>query len=331
VKDFAREEFVRKGFAVDVAIHAPDRDSDDRNHHAHLLITMRTVGEEGFSKIKESNEQREARRAEGLTREERLDLLREKWAHLANRHLERHGHEARIDHRSLKAQGIDDREATVHVGYAANEMAHRGAQSDRIDALLDVLARNQIRIDIRGIDLQLAESPESDAQWSAALGREWEPDKRVGGYAARADRSARNPLFEFSLPSKTAAAQHEPLKVLDGATGVVAKLADFQFEQMSGPEPAHADPARTESAHAKSAAPDEARAARAAMALLNIHESLEKGEPLSAADLRDLSREHRAQIRANGDEAIRQILNDAGDDASRYRKEIDVDRGLEPD
>ena len=44
VKDFAREAFVRQGYAVDIAIHAPDKDSDDRNHHAHLMVTMRTLG-----------------------------------------------------------------------------------------------------------------------------------------------------------------------------------------------------------------------------------------------------------------------------------------------
>ena len=44
VKDFAREAFVRKGYAVDIAIHAPDKESDARNHHAHLMVTRRTLG-----------------------------------------------------------------------------------------------------------------------------------------------------------------------------------------------------------------------------------------------------------------------------------------------
>lgn len=48
VKDFVREQFTRKGFAVDVAIHAPDKDSDERNFHAHLLITTRSIGPDGF-------------------------------------------------------------------------------------------------------------------------------------------------------------------------------------------------------------------------------------------------------------------------------------------
>jgi hypothetical protein len=43
------------------------------------------------------------------------DYLRERWAELANEALEKCGHDARIDHRSLKDQGID-RVAQIHVG-----------------------------------------------------------------------------------------------------------------------------------------------------------------------------------------------------------------------
>jgi hypothetical protein len=40
--------------------------------------------------------------------------LRECWAELQNAHLEKHGHNDRVDHRSLKAQGID-REPEKHL------------------------------------------------------------------------------------------------------------------------------------------------------------------------------------------------------------------------
>jgi len=116
VKDFAREQFVRRGYGVDVAIHVPDGDSDARNHHAHLMITMRTLGPDGFAPTKDRSMNSKAQLAE----------WREEWAELANRHLARHGHEARIDHRSLEAQGID-REPTIHVGPAGQAMDERGA------------------------------------------------------------------------------------------------------------------------------------------------------------------------------------------------------------
>ena len=146
VKDFAREAFVRKGYAVDIAIHAPDKTSDDRNHHAHIMVTMRTLDGDGFA----------AKKDPSMNRREQLGEWREQWAHLANRHLERHGHEARIDHRSLKQQGIE-REAGIHLGYAANEMAQRGAQSDRMDALRQVIARNDIRVEVGKIERELAQ------------------------------------------------------------------------------------------------------------------------------------------------------------------------------
>ena len=145
VKDFAREAFVRKGYAVDIAIHAPDKTSDERNHHAHIMVTMRTLDADGFA----------AKKDPSMNRREQLGEWREQWAHLANRHLERHGHEARIDHRSLKQQGIE-REAGIHLGYAANEMAQRGAQSDRMDALRQVIARNDIRFEVGKIERELA-------------------------------------------------------------------------------------------------------------------------------------------------------------------------------
>lgn len=83
---------------------------------------------------------------------------REEWAHLCNRHLERHGHEARIDHRSLAEQGIE-REPTIHVGYAGMQMDARGAQSDRMDELRGIIARNDaIRLE-PSIELEIPDAP----------------------------------------------------------------------------------------------------------------------------------------------------------------------------
>ena len=168
VKDFAREAFVRKGYAVDIAIHAPDKDSDERNHHAHLMVTMRTLGADGFAAEKDRE----------LNSRAQLGAWREQWAHLANRHLERHGHEARIDHRSLKEQGID-REAGVHLGYAANEMAQRGAQSDRMDRLKGVIERNDIRLDMAALDREAAELGRQSLEKARAFASDMEALERM--------------------------------------------------------------------------------------------------------------------------------------------------------
>src|SRR5471030_2432675 len=47
--DFAKEMANREGCAVDVAIHAPGKEGDSRNHHAHILRTTRKVGLGGLT------------------------------------------------------------------------------------------------------------------------------------------------------------------------------------------------------------------------------------------------------------------------------------------
>ena len=93
VRDFAREQFVERGMIADIALHAPGRDGDDRNHHAHILLTTREIGPEGFTtKNRDWN------------KVELLEGWREAWARDANLALERAGIEERIDHRTLEAQ-----------------------------------------------------------------------------------------------------------------------------------------------------------------------------------------------------------------------------------
>jgi ATP-dependent exoDNAse (exonuclease V) alpha subunit len=106
--DFARELVKRHGFAVDVAIHAPGKEGDTRNHHAHILCTTRRLTAEGFTeKTRELDD-----RAEGAAE---VTHWREQWAGLTNAALERAGQAVRVDHRSLEVQGID-REPAIHLG-----------------------------------------------------------------------------------------------------------------------------------------------------------------------------------------------------------------------
>lgn len=99
-RKYVSDVFVSRGMIADVAIH----DKGDGNPHAHVMLTTREIGPEGFGKkVREWNDR---------------DLLiewREKWAEYANAELERNGQDSRIDHRTLKAQGID-REPGVHRG-----------------------------------------------------------------------------------------------------------------------------------------------------------------------------------------------------------------------
>ena len=46
---FAQQLVERYGVAADVAIHAPHREGDQRNHHAHILTTTRVLSAEGLT------------------------------------------------------------------------------------------------------------------------------------------------------------------------------------------------------------------------------------------------------------------------------------------
>jgi len=105
MKDFVREQFARKGYAVDWSIHAPDPRGDDRNYHAHILVPLRMIVGESFGKKDRYTKADLSQKIKGL---------RQSWATLANRHLKRYGHAAQIDERSLRAQGIGKRPTKHH-------------------------------------------------------------------------------------------------------------------------------------------------------------------------------------------------------------------------
>ncbi len=99
VREFCQREFVARGMVADIALHAPGREGDDRNHHAHILLTTREIGPEGFTtKNRDWNAV------------EMLEGWREAWALDSNRALERCGLDERIDHRTLEAQRIEAQE-----------------------------------------------------------------------------------------------------------------------------------------------------------------------------------------------------------------------------
>lgn len=132
--EFAQKISDRYGIAADVAIHAPSRNGDERNHHAHILTTTNRVEQDGRlgNKVRELDAVAHDRSANNRDKPNEVEQLRAEWSSLTNRYLERHGLEQRIDHRSLSdqrsaAREIDDqakardldREPTRHMGPAA--------------------------------------------------------------------------------------------------------------------------------------------------------------------------------------------------------------------
>lgn len=119
---FARELVERHGCAADVCIHAPGKEGDNRNHHAHVLLTTRRLGREGFGE--KTRELDEAGAGKLITQ------WRERFASMQNERLQAAGIDARVDHRTLADQGID-RSPTVHLGPAAAGYERRTGEVSR--------------------------------------------------------------------------------------------------------------------------------------------------------------------------------------------------------
>ena len=126
LKEFVEINMVNRGMVADVAIH---RDHEE-NPHAHILLTMRDISADGFGK-----KNREWNPDFGFGKVQNAEKYvdwREAWANLTNEHLSFYRHEARIDHRTLEAQGVD-RMPTIHEGSTVRKMEAQGIQTERGD------------------------------------------------------------------------------------------------------------------------------------------------------------------------------------------------------
>lgn len=156
---FARELVERYGVAVDVAVHLPGAEGDDRNHHAHVLTTTRTVERGADGKLvfgdKATIELSDKKRASmGLGKSaDDVTEIRQLWANLANNALERAGQEARIDHRSNAEQGLD-RVPERHMGQNVVALERKGRRTPTGNHNRQVRAENAQRAEV--IDFALA-------------------------------------------------------------------------------------------------------------------------------------------------------------------------------
>jgi ATP-dependent exoDNAse (exonuclease V) alpha subunit len=134
-RNFAREVAVRYRVAVDLAVHAPRPEGDPRNFHAHLLATTREVTPAGLGAKAGLDMDARERRQRGLPdhRQEFINV-RERWAILTNEALRAANLSARVDHRSLAAQGID-REPLPAIPLMHLKMEQQGVRSEFAEQL----------------------------------------------------------------------------------------------------------------------------------------------------------------------------------------------------
>ena len=143
VREYCKRHFVSAGMCADICIH----DTGGGNPHAHILLTMRPIdnnGEWGAKSKKEymldkSGEKILLKSGEYKSRkidatdwnnQDKAEQWRAAWADTANRYLEKLNHTERIDHRSYERQGIDQI-PTIHLGAAASQMEKRGIRTER--------------------------------------------------------------------------------------------------------------------------------------------------------------------------------------------------------
>jgi len=133
-RDFVRAEFVDRGMIADLNVHWDIGADGMPKPHAHVMLTTREVDEDGFGK-----------KNRDWNRTDLLEKWRERWAEHVNARLAELDIDARIDHRSLEAQGID-LEPQHKIGPAAARMGAQGLASERLDEHHEIARANGEKI-----------------------------------------------------------------------------------------------------------------------------------------------------------------------------------------
>jgi len=133
-RDFVASEFVEQGMIADLNVHWDMTEDGSSKPQAHVMLTMRTVDEKGFGpKMRDWN------------RTGQVERWRERWAELANERLAELDIDARIDHRSLEAQGVA-LEPQSQIGAPASRIESQGLEADRAELHREIARGNGERI-----------------------------------------------------------------------------------------------------------------------------------------------------------------------------------------
>nr|WP_275891185.1 MobQ family relaxase [Acinetobacter ursingii] len=138
----------RHKVVVDAVIHAPHTagGSDDRNYHAHIMLTTRSINQQGNldKKTREFND----------NGKQEVEHWRQQFAELCNQFLEQVGSHERVDHRSYKEQGLN-LEATQHEGSTITQLRRQGKDTEISLSNDAIKARNTERQLIKGLEQEI--------------------------------------------------------------------------------------------------------------------------------------------------------------------------------
>ncbi|MBV8397895.1 MAG: MobA/MobL family protein, partial [Acetobacteraceae bacterium] len=202
VSAFVLKIVEKYGVAADVAIHAPGKEGDHRNIHAHVLVTNRMLDENGF--IEKAPGQRKDIGLSGFARSDfgngdAVLEIRKEWEQHVNRAYEMAGLDIRVDHRSHADRGIEQ-EPTKHLGPAAAGMERREpGSSDRGDINRDIEDRNAALRERAALEIAATK-----AQAELAAARQLaEMESRFGKVGERTTEPAA-PIFDRDAASRAA-------------------------------------------------------------------------------------------------------------------------------
>jgi hypothetical protein len=121
VKDFCNRNFVSKGLVCDIALHKPDKQGDNRNFHAHIMVTTREMTADGWGGKYRRGENKMSDRIDWLKD------IRKSWEDVCNERLDPMDH---ISCRTLEERGIK-REPQQHMGPTATAIERKGKTPER--------------------------------------------------------------------------------------------------------------------------------------------------------------------------------------------------------
>jgi Ti-type conjugative transfer relaxase TraA len=136
-RDFVQSEFVDRGMVADLNVHWDVGPDGSPKPHAHVMLSMREVVAEGEGAF--GKKVREWNATELLTQ------WRERWADHVNERLVELDIDARIDHRTLEAQGIN-LEPQNKIGPAGVRREGRGESAERAADHREIARRNGERL-----------------------------------------------------------------------------------------------------------------------------------------------------------------------------------------
>lgn len=157
-KEFSQRTFVDKGMCADVCIHNPSR--EQKNIHAHIMLTMRPFNEDGtwgdkqkkeylldsngnkiYDKLKRTYKCRTIQTTDWNSRE-KAEEWRAEWENFINSALSEKGIIEKVDHRSFERQGRLEK-PTVHMGVAATQMECKGLRTVKGDTNREIKSINE--------------------------------------------------------------------------------------------------------------------------------------------------------------------------------------------